>query len=440
MSRQRNPQKGPRWTWAFLFSVLFFQVGCATYQGKVADARVLIGSGRSEKAIEVLTPLAQQESKDQLVYMLDLAIALQQAGRFQESAKTLTAAERIADVQDYTSLSKETASLLLNEEMVQYKGDDYEKVLINAINAINFLMLGNLESALVEVRRLNNKLHLYKTEAKRNYEQNPFAYYLGAIIWEADRKYDDAYIAYKKAFELVPNYTPLHEDLIRAAIKAQRPEEVERWQKQFPEVKIRPEWRDPKLGELVVVYQQGWGPRKRAHPQSPRVPKLYPVGSFTAQAKVVVEASTEKVAEKTVEKVAEKAVASPFADVATNSIYSVEEVAIQTLDDQYAALVGKRVAGVVAKAVVADQIRQKNALLGDLAWLALNITDRADLRQWSTLPESFQIARVYLKPGTYQVSLKGLSSSGAETGEDMEPRPVEIKPGRKQFLGWRSFR
>lgn len=425
-SRNRDFAKGPHCTWAFCLFFVAFQVGCSTYQGKVSEARLLIGSHQTEKAIEILEPLAQKENDDQLIYMLDYGVALQQAGRFSESAKTLSAAERIADIQDYTSLSKETASLLLSEEMVQYKGDDYEKVLINAVNAVNFLMLNDLDSALVEVRRLNNKLYLYRTEAKRPYDQNPFAFYLGAIIWEADRRYDDAYIAYKKAYELIPNYPPLRADLIRAGIRAQRPEEVAKWQKQFPEVKIRPEWRDPTLGELVLIYQQGWGPRKIANPQSPRFPKLSPVGSFTTQAKLEIRSAEDT--------------SKQVASAGTDQVFSVQDVAIKTLDDQYGSLIAKRVAGVAAKAIVADQIRQKNGPLGDLAWILMNVSDRADLRQWSTLPESFQIARIYLKAGKYSVGVKGLSASGVPSGEAMEPRELEIKAGRKTFMTWRSFR
>ncbi len=407
------------WSCLILLAFVFFQFGCATYQTKVSEARQLIASNQNDRALQILEPLAQKESDDQLVYMLDYAVALQQAGRYSESAKILVAAERIADIQDYTSISKETASILLSEGFVQYKGDDYEKVLINAVNAINFLMMGDLENALVQVRRLNNKLHLYKTEAKRNYEQNPFAFYLGAIIWEADKKWDEAYIFYKRAYELIPDYAPLREDLVRAAIRAQRPEDVQKWQVAFPEVKIKPEWRDPSMGELIVVFQQGWGPRKKPHPASPRVPKLYPVPSYTRQAVVTV-SETEL--------------------ATTSKVFSVQDVAIKTLDDQYAALITKRVAGVAAKAVVADQLRQKNQLLGSIAWIAMNVADQADLRQWSTLPESFQIARLPLKAGTYQVDIKGTSDGGVDTGEAMETRETTIKAGRKNFVLWRSLR
>ena len=139
-------------------------VGCQTYQAKVAAARDQMKRGTPAEALKTLEPLANKEDKDQLVYLLDYGTVLQQTGSYKESAKTFSRAEKIADVQDYHSLSKVASSLLLSEEMIQYKGDDYEKVLINALNAVNYLEMGDLDEALVEVRRLNQKLYKYKYE------------------------------------------------------------------------------------------------------------------------------------------------------------------------------------------------------------------------------------------------------------------------------------
>jgi uncharacterized protein len=397
--------------------LLFVNGACATYDLKAARAREAMRSGSAAQAAKDLETLANAEGDDQLVYLLDYATLLQQAGQFKKSAEAFARAERIADIQDYHSLSKLTSSLVLSEDMVQYKGDDFEKVLINAVNAVNFLELDDLEGALVEVRRLNQKLYRFRFEGKKDYEQNPFAFYLSAVIWEADRKWDDAYIAYKNAYGLVPDYPPLREDLIRSAIRAQRTEELEQWKRKFPEVKIKPEWSDRNMGEIVLIYQQGWGPRKRTRPDSPRFPRLVPTWSSTRGAKLVVEQAGE---------------------AASSRVFSVQDVSIKTLEDDYARLVASRVGGVVAKAVVADQIRQRNEALGQLAWIAMNLADRADLRQWSTLPESFQIARLPVRPGKYKVRAIGMNGSGGESYEQMPEREVEVKPGRKAFIGWRS--
>ncbi|MDN8836899.1 hypothetical protein Q0M54_13990, partial [Staphylococcus aureus] len=81
------------------------------------------------------------------------------------------------------------------------------------------------------------------------------------------------------------------------------------------------------------------------------------------------------------------------------------------------------------KAVLADQVRQKDNALGAVAWIVLNATDRADVRQWSTLPETFQISRLSVKPGIYKVKVQGLDNFGSPTGEEMPEKDIEVKPG-----------
>ncbi|MNL08985.1 hypothetical protein D3C87_1297320 [compost metagenome] len=122
----------------------------------------------------------------------------------------------------------------------------------------------------------------------------------------------------------------------------------------------------------------------------------------------------------------------------SKEIYNVDRAAIATLKEDYGILVAKRVAGVATKAVLADQLRQKDEGLGQLAWIALNALDRADLRQWSTLPKTIQIIRVSLKAGTYKIKLQGADALGSGAGKSLE-REIEIKAGSKKFVVWRTL-
>lgn len=393
--------------------------GCASYSGHVDETRNLLVSDPL-KAIEKLEPLAKKDGKDQLMYMLDYATALQLADKNAESAKAFTEAEKIADRKDYHSVSKIATSLVLSEEMVQYKGDDFEKVLINGMNAVNYLAMNELDEAVVEVRRVNEKLKKLKDDGKKEFNQSPLAYYLGAILWEADRKYDDAYISYADAYQYLPSYRPLREDLIRSSIQAQRPEETEKWQKAFPEVVVKPEWKDRNRGEIVFIFQNGWGPRKWPRPEAPRFPQLLPVvNPVTSAVMSIYEPNPASDAKPL------------FPPIQTTPIYTIDDIAMRALEADYSRLVASRIAGIATKAVVADQLRQRDQLLGSVAWLAMNLSDRADLRQWATLPHSFQIARVPVKAGKYTVGLRAIGSSATKAEE------IEVKPGRKAFLVWR---
>ena len=92
----------------------------------------------------------------------------------------------------------------------------------------------------------------------------------------------------------------------------------------------------------------------------------------------------------------------------------------------------------VAKEVVSDQIRQKNKALGDIAGLIMHVSDQADLRHWSTLPESFQIAKVYLPVGEYEIEAIGLDGAGKETSERSGKMKVQVLSRKKTFVTWRS--
>lgn len=403
-----------------LLAVSFFLVtACATYQAKVSDAYNDLKNGNAAEAVKKLKPLAEKEGDDQLVYLLDYGVALQAAGDYKESIEVFRKADKLSEIKDYHSISRIAGSFLLSEGMVQYKGEDFEKVLINAYLATNYLMLGNLEDALVEARRLNEKLYKYKFEAKRDYEQNPFARYLSAMMWEAQRDWDNAYIDYAESYKLNPTIPQLKPRLIFAAKKAQRPEEVDKWKRLFPGSKPDPRWDDPAYGEVIIVYQQGQGPEKRPNPAFSRVPKLFPRRSQGVSARLIVDGQ---------------------GDTKSEEVFDSEHVSIQTLDDAYAGLIAKRVGGLATKAIVSDQIRQKNEVLGLVSWVGLNLADQADLRQWSSLPQTFQVIRQVLKVGKYKIKVEALNSAGVPTGEQMPEREIEIKPRAKVFLNWRSFR
>lgn len=399
-----------------LFSFIF--LGCASYQNKVQEARSALVRHDFSKALAELKPLAETENDDQLVYLLDYAVALQLAGNLKESNKIFLKADRLSELVDYQSISRFAGSLALSEEMVQYKGDTFERMFINAYLAMNFLEMGQLDDALVEARRINEKYLKYRAEEKKQFELNFFGKYLSAMIWEANRSFDDAYIAYSEAYKIDPDIPSLREDLIRSAKLAQRTDEFEKWKKKFPEVKEQAAWYDKSQGELVIIFQQGWGPRKIPSQGEYRFPTLMPTFSATRRARLYVAANS----------------------YLSQEVYDVQQAAISTLKEDQGLLLAKRISGIATKAVLADQVRQNNQALGDLTWLVLNLADRADVRQWSTLPQSIQTIRVPLRAGKYVFNLEGLMSSNLPSGEVFQGKEVEIQSGKKTFIVWRSLK
>ncbi len=397
----------------FVFFLIL--VGCATYQSDVQEARNHLSSGEPSLAASIFAEKASEEGKDQLLYMLDYGLALHEAGDFKKSNEILIAADRLAEVKDYTSLSREAGSLFLSESLIQYKSERFENLLINAYLALNFTLLGDYENALVECRRIDNKLYKQKLE-NEDTRKSYYARYLSAMIWEAQRKWDSAYIDYKNAYKINSGLKYIGKDLIRSAWQARRYSDLEKWQKKFPQYKLSEIKKEAKeTGELVFIFQQGWIPRKHPRPENFRFPYLVPEYSGFTQAVIEIDGKKTK---------------------PTQTLYNVGREAIRTLDADFNYLVAKKIAGFVAKEIAADQIRQKNEALGAIALIAMHVADQADLRQWSTLPDSFQILKLNLKPGEHKIKVWAQGPAGERIIFD---GPVQIKKSKKTFLSERTF-
>jgi uncharacterized protein len=397
-----------------LFLILLF-IGCASYQNKVEKARSLIADGDPKGASEILSTMSNQEGKDQVLYMLDYALALHEAGEYKKSIDTLIEVDRLAESKDYISLSRQAGSLFLNESMIQYKSERFENLLINAYLALNFTLLGDYENALVECRRLDEKLYKQKLDNEDN-RKNYYARYLSAMIWEAEKNWDSSYIDYNNAYKINPNHEYLKKDLIRAAWKARRPEELQKWEKMFPSYKLADIKKESvNNGEVIFIYQQGWIPRKYPRPENFRFPHLVRQASGFRQAIVEVDGKRQK---------------------PTEMLYEVGNEAIRTLDNDFNYLVAKKIIGVVAKEVMASQIRQKNELLGAIASIAMHAADQADVRQWSTLPDTFQITKLSLPPGKHKLIFFARGPAGESKIGESE---VDVKKEKKIFLTERTF-
>ena len=108
---------------------------------------------------------------------------------------------------------------MLNDNVLEYSGEDYEILYTNLIKALNYAALGEFDDAFVEIRRANEKLELleqkYADAAKElqggvardtadvdfaydlkhvRFYSSAFARYLSMRIYAADGKFDDARI------------------------------------------------------------------------------------------------------------------------------------------------------------------------------------------------------------------------------------------------------
>lgn len=424
MKRKRKPIIRPVFRFCALMSVAIAgALGTGCVSARMSDhqsnrmfreGRYLDAAARLEKAYEKKGP----GHNDALLYLLDIGLSLHAAGEYEESNKWFLLADQLAEIKDYTSLAEEGATLLTGENTKNYKGEDFEKVLINTYLAINFAMLGRYEDAVVEAKRVNRKLHLMITEGKRKYQYNAFARYLSGVMYEADGLLQDAYIDYKQTLQLESDFPHLGRDLWRMAWALRMPDEARDWalrfnltQEQMDEQKELVRSRSGK-GEIIVIFQNGISPIKRPNPSFHRVPKFYPRANPVDYARV--EINGRKAGR-------------------THLLHDIESTAIRNLDEKYGAIIAKRIAGIAAKEVVAHQIgRQAGEGWGMLASLVMHVSDQADLRSWNLLPRDLQIARFVVEPGEHKVQL-----STAGVVRKFPEQTVTVEPGKKVFLNFR---
>ncbi|MDR2102323.1 MAG: hypothetical protein LBP43_07105 [Treponema sp.] len=96
-------------------------------------------------------------NRDTILYYLDKGMLTHYAGLYGESSRLLEEGERAIEAAFTKSLTMEIGTYLLNDNVREYAGEDYEDIYINAFNALNYYHRGDLEGALVEIRRMNNK-------------------------------------------------------------------------------------------------------------------------------------------------------------------------------------------------------------------------------------------------------------------------------------------
>jgi uncharacterized protein len=359
--------------------------GCASarLQEKIADEQ--FEAGRFEAAMEALEAgLKRQEpsGKDKLLYLLDLGLAAHLSARFEESTRYFLEADKISQEKDYTSLSQETSTLLVTDQNLDYKGEEFEKVLISIYLAMNFYMMKLPEDALVEARRVNHKIGLYVRESKRKYQESSFA-------------------------RLLPG---LGEKLVWLAGRLRIPDDVLRWKKIYALDEAPPAQR----AELLVIFQNGRAPVKVEDPDFHQLPIFKPLPNPIKGAEVFVDGN-------------------PVGEVTT--LDHIEATAISSLKQRLGAMRAKKVAGVVAKAGVglAAAKATNNQLLGLLVSHALNQADRADTRSWHWLPQLIQARRIPLPPGTYDIRLQ---TTGAYL-HTLPAQSVTLKANEKKLVLFR---
>jgi hypothetical protein len=232
--------------------------GCATVRSYDAELHGTLdraAGGNVDGAIKLLD--ASNGDKKSLLYQLELGMLQRLGGNYGESQKAWTGASagidaaRTAGLLDAAQLAGGAASYMISDKLRPYRAHDYEQVMLLTYMALNYLALGDYESARVAIKQTHEReaeiaeerakqlaaveeeankrgaranykeLNGYPVEtidnpevnALRNSYQSALSHYLAGFVYEALGEPSLAAPGYRLANELQPGQPLLEEAL-----------------------------------------------------------------------------------------------------------------------------------------------------------------------------------------------------------------------------------
>lgn len=203
---------------------------CGTYNMKTTIEADLY-NGNFKKAIEGIDKNKfLNKDRNRLLYLMEKGKIEHLQGNYTESNALFEQAYIMIDDKIRTNVGQAVASKLTNPMALPYKGEDFEKVTIHYYMALNYFHLGKPAEALVEAKRIDIKLlelNQKYPENKNKYSRDAFSQILQGIIYESTGDINNAFIAYRNAAEIydadggkffgVPMPDQLKHDLVRTA-------------------------------------------------------------------------------------------------------------------------------------------------------------------------------------------------------------------------------
>ena len=431
--------------------VLLGLQGCATYSSSFRAVDRDLAAQKYDAALSDIEK-DSKSPKDRVLYLLNKGMILRMKRDFAGSNLAFGAAKAEMDRLYAASVTENALSVMVNDSMVSYSGDNYERILLHLYMALNYLELGQPDSARVEALQVDDDLRefAYKHPDSK-FSEDAFTLYLTGMIYEDRGEWSDAMISYRSAYNAymkdfayyrVALPPTLKDDLLRMARQQGLTNELHKYEAEFNMDPQNDKRVDPDQGELVFVLNNGLAPvkhQKAAALVDPgsgvlvriALPYYEPRNDYNNN----VVAARITVSDK---------------QATTELVENIDAVARKNLDDHMPAIIARSMARAVVKAVAvkkaqAEAMQSSNnnsgnnngALFGMLGALALQVaavaTEQADTRSWLTLPSNIQLARLALPPGSYGVKVEFLGADRLVVATRDFPR-ITIRTAHKTFL------
>lgn len=440
---------------------------CATYYTKTKKYQEYVTGGKLEKARSYLENDEKNiKNRNRMLQLMNLGwvnFMLQEPEKSNEYFNQVDL--MIEDLSK--NYGKEALALISNPSIKPYLPEDFERIMPNFYKAINYIQLQQYENALVECRKIDiklNKLNDKYPDYKNKYQRDAFAHLLMGLVYDAQKEYNNAFIAYRNAYEIyqsdyLQNFgmgapEQLKQDLMRTAYLTGFNEELGGYETLF---KTKYKHQPPENGELVFLWMNGLGPVKSEW--SINFTKVDGQGGFVTLVNdeyginfpfyIGDKPSNEKSAFAQLSflrvafpKYAERAPVFNQAEIKTQGqtyplekVENLNDIAFKCLHDRMLREMGTSLLRLATKKALEAAVRKEDQNAGAALGIINALTEKADTRNWQTLPYSISYTRVPLNKGTNQLDL---NVKGAQDRQVIN-LSFEAKKGQTQFFTYHSL-
>lgn len=458
--------------------MLVWLAGCAASGQRYALIdRSLVAGDVAQAAAIVEQAERDYGSKSRVLYEMDRGLLLQLAGQYRLSSAALERAEEEVDRLYTRTVRSEAAAFLTNDTTLPYEGDAYEHVMINVVKALNYAVQGQLQEALVEVRRIDHRLNVLSDRVREGgYRNDGFARYLSGLLYEAAGDPNNAFIAYRNALEAydaahawsgTPRPALLPADLLRTAEALHLTTELDQYRRQFGEMTWEPLSERRHLAQVILISYNGRAPRKEDRyldlPISLDALQLvllnrafFPSSHRNRAADAVLYGLNGRVVRVALPRLVPQKTTVPFeimtltdatdraVTVKSELVQNVTALAEKSLADRLPQITVKALARAATKFALAEGATRgaQQAAGKDAApWVALFVglltkgfavaSEEADKRSWQTLPDEIHMARAWVPPGRYRLDVR---PPGHLAPCGMDRSSLDLSAGQTVFL------
>ena len=407
-----------------------FLSGCASYSANISNVEQHLVTQNYQVAMTTLDKLYAGSDRDAVLYYLNKGMLLRMDGDFKASNDAFESAKRLMDELEAISITEQTGSMVINDEVKSYEGEVFEKVLLHFYKVLNFLELGKIYEARVEVLQTDQLLK--KIKQKLSVDELPeeaWVRYMSGLVFEDLGEWSDAMIAYRKAYQAYNNTKgkyklsipySLKVALLRMAERQGLNQELEQYKKEFGINQWETVAELQNKGELIVVLNSGLAPLKKRNSAT------------------VVSPSSGQLIRISLPVYVKRPIAASGANYDVNgqqgqleNVEIVDALAVKSLEEQMPTIVARAAARQAIKYQATKAANEQSNGLGLLFNLAGTLLEQADTRSWTTLPQAIYMARIPLQPGSYNLSLKITSYDGRDKTVKFDG--IRIKAGENVY-------